>query len=89
MNFRFVDQKTGMPVEFPDSSISAEDVFVGNVLSVKTEKGKHTYVVSSVEGIPEEPVRLVPATSNLARVFLLVAALTAAWFLLDRIFSLW
>ncbi|MBG0775154.1 MAG: hypothetical protein H0S85_01805 [Desulfovibrionaceae bacterium] len=87
----FVDDETGAPVEGADQdeTPTPEDLFPGNILTVRHDSRKRHYRIVAVQaGTPpgadeaaQGPVvRLTPARSQLSKGFLLLALLAASWF---------
>ncbi len=79
---RLLDHDTGNEIAPGEQALAPEDIFPGNVLTIRQGGAKRHYLIQSVEGDPVQEARLVPAKSSLKKGLLLLAILAATWFAL-------
>ena len=82
-----LDHEYGTEVPAPDTFFEPEDLYVGNVLTIKDQGGKRHYLIKRVEDGDPKRVYISPGKSNLRWVFLLLAILAGVWFFIDYVFG--
>jgi len=78
-----LDHEYGTEIPAPDTFFYPEDLYAGNVLTLKNNGAKRHYLIKRVEPGDPKRVYVSPGKSNLRKGFLLLGILAATWFVVD------